>query len=66
MRKISIHVFRRGLTMAYTVNRDHAPDGWSYSRTIECDECPPPRGGSALGLIAGLGRDVFYIPSVAA
>jgi len=66
MRKISIHVFRRGLTMAYTVNRDHAPDGWSYSRTIECDECPPPLWVNACRFIAGLRRDVFYIPSLAA
>jgi hypothetical protein len=66
MRKISIHVFKRGHTMAYTVNRDHAPDGWLYSRTIECDECPPPQWISASRLLAGLGRDVFYIPSAAA
>jgi hypothetical protein len=65
MRKISVHVFRQGLAMAYTINRNQARDGWRYSRTIECDERPQRYATEALRLIAGLGRNVFYVPSEA-
>jgi hypothetical protein len=63
MSRILVHVFRKGLSMAYSETREE-PSSWSYSRTIPCDESP--YGSGAKSLIAGLRRDGFYIPSAAA